>query len=100
MGEEDAILGDFIEDTLTPSIEEQAMESAMQREINRQMECLQPREQIILVLRFGLNGQNPHTLEEVGKRMGVTRERIRQIESKALRKLRHPKRSQYLREFI
>lgn len=100
VGEEDATLGDFIEDTLTPSVEEQAMESAMQREINRQMECLQPREQTILVLRFGLNGQNPHTLEEVGKKMGVTRERIRQIELKALRKLRHPKRSRCLREFI
>lgn len=100
VGEEGATLGDLIEDTLTPSIEEQAMESAMQREIDRQMECLQPREQMILVLRFGLNGQNPHTLEEIGNRMGVTRERIRQIELKALRKLRHPKRSRYLREFI
>lgn len=100
VGEEDATLGDFIEDTLTPSVEEQAMEGAMQREINRQMECLKPREQAILVLRFGLNGQNPHTLEEVGKRMGVTRERIRQIESIALRKLRNPKRSRCLREFI
>lgn len=100
VGEEGATLGDLIEDTLTPSIEEQAMESAMRREIDRQMECLQPREQMILILRFGLNGQNPHTLEEIGNRMGVTRERIRQIELKALRKLRHPKRSRYLREFI
>lgn len=97
---EEATLGDFVEDTLTPSIEEQAMENAMQREISRQMECLRPREQTILALRFGLNGQNPHTLEEVGKQMGVTRERIRQIEMKALRKLRHPNRSRYLREFI
>lgn len=72
----------------------------MQRESNRQMECLQPREQTILVLRFGLNRKSPHTLEEVGKRMGVTGERIRQIESKALRKLRNPKRNRCLSEFI
>lgn len=58
VGEEDATLGDFIEDTFTPSTEELAMENAMQREINRQMECLKPREQKILVLRFGLNGQD------------------------------------------
>ena len=72
----------------------------MQEAISKQLSTLTPREETIINLRFGLNGGQPHTLDEIGNRIGVTRERIRQIEYKALRKLGHPKRGNYLRDFI
>lgn len=98
-GDESAMLGDFIEDSTIASPEEEVMGTMMRKEINKQISYLQPREQMVLNMRFGLNGYEPHTLEEIGNYIGVTRERIRQIEARALRRLRHPSRSKYLREF-
>ena len=69
-------------------------------EINKQLQTLNEREQRILEMRFGLNNREPHTLEQVGNYYGLTRERIRQIEAKALRKLRLPNRSRYLKDFV
>lgn len=100
IGNENAALEDFVEDFENPSTEELVLEIFMQREINRQMSCLNSRERTILNMRFGLNGYDTYTLEQVGKHIGVTRERIRQIEKKALQKMRNPKRSRYLKEFL
>ncbi|WP_352415391.1 sigma-70 family RNA polymerase sigma factor [Oscillibacter ruminantium] len=99
-GDESTMLGDFIEDSTIASPEEEVIETMMRQEINKQLSYLQPREQMVLNMRFGLNGYEPHTLEEIGNYIGVTRERIRQIEARALRRLRHPSRSKYLREFV
>ncbi len=96
--EEDSHLGDFIPDGGMLSPLEDAAMAEMRRKINEALETLTPREAQVLRLRFGLNDQKPQTLEEVGKEFNVTRERIRQIEAKALRKLRHPSRSKHLRE--
>ncbi|NLP35359.1 MAG: sigma-70 family RNA polymerase sigma factor [Clostridiales bacterium] len=95
-----ASLGDFIEATEMTSPEESAVETSMQMEINKQLQTLNEREQKVLEMRFGLNNGQPHTLEQVGNYFGLTRERIRQIEAKALRKLRHPNRSRYLKDFV
>ena len=96
----DAMLGDFISDDTTLSPEAAAMHAGMQRAIAEVLEDLSPKEQKVLRLRFGLDTTSDHTLEEVGKQLEVTRERIRQIEMKAMTKLRHPSRAEKLRAFL
>ena len=98
--EEDSHLGDFIEDNSAASPAEKA-ESRMLRELLLQvLDSLTPRENEVLLMRYGLRDGRPKTLEEVGKEFNVTRERIRQIEAKALRKLRHPNRTKRLRDYM
>lgn len=98
--EDDSHLGDFLKDESSLSPEEYTENEILKEEIMEVLESLQPREQEVLELRFGLIDGTCHTLEEVGKRFNVTRERIRQIEAKALRKLRHPSRAKKLKDFI
>ncbi|WP_034265981.1 RNA polymerase sigma factor RpoD [Aminiphilus circumscriptus] len=98
--EEDSQLGDFLEDKDLPSPEEAAASQLLREQLDDMLEDLTEREREVLRLRFGLEDGHPYTLEEVGRRFGVTRERIRQIEAKALRKLRHPSRSRKLRDFL
>ena len=95
-----SVFGDFLEDDDTVSPEENAMEVSLQMELAKQLQALSERERKVLELRFGLYQGRRHTLEEVGNYFGVTRERIRQIESKALRKLRRPNHSKYLKDFV
>ena len=96
---EDAQLGDFLTDAEAPRPDEAALETDLTAQIERSLARLSDRERMLLQLRFGLAGGSEHTLEEIGTHFLVTRERIRQIEAKALRKLRHPIRSQALRAF-
>ncbi|MDN5319508.1 MAG: polymerase primary sigma factor [Thermovirga sp.] len=98
--EEDSELGDFLEDKDIPSPEEAAAQQLLREQLEEMLEELTDREREVLRLRFGLEDGHPYTLEEVGLRFGVTRERIRQIEAKALRKLRHPSRSKKLRDYL
>ena len=98
--EDDSHLGDFIKDESSLSPEEYATNEILKEEIKAVLSTLQPREQQVLELRFGLIDGTCYTLEEVGKRFNVTRERIRQIEAKALRKLRHPSRAKKLKDFM
>ncbi len=98
--EEDSHLGDFIEDKKAVSPLEAAIRYDLQRQINSSLETLTPREEKVLRKRFGIGEATDHTLEEVGQDFEVTRERIRQIEAKALRKLRHPSRSKKLKSFV
>ena len=98
--EDDSHLGDFIQDVRSMSPEEYATNEILKEEIKNVLLTLQEREQEVLELRFGLIDGTSHTLEEVGKRFNVTRERIRQIEAKALRKLRHPSRAKKLKDFL
>ncbi len=100
IGEEDSDLGDFIEDADAVVPMEAAAFVMLQNQLDQVLETLSPREQRIIQLRFGLIDGHPRTLEEVGRDFGVTRERIRQIESKTLVKLRHPGRAQMLREYL
>lgn len=101
MGEGDASsLGDLIEDAEAASPENEAIGASLREALNRQLQTLTERERKVLEMRFGLNDQEPQTLESVGNYFGVTRERIRQIEAKALRKLRHPTRSRYLSDYV
>ncbi len=97
--EEDSHLGDFIEDITTPSPGEKVAHSMLKEQLFKVLATLTPRENRVLRLRFGLEDGRQRTLEEVGKVFNVTRERIRQIEAKALRKLRHQSRSKLLREY-
>ena len=98
--EDDSHLGDFIKDERSMSPEEYATNEILKEEIGNVLMTLQEREREVLELRFGLIDGTSHTLEEVGKRFNVTRERIRQIEAKALRKLRHPSRAKKLKDFL
>ncbi len=98
--EEDSHLGDFIPDEDAPVPAEAASHILLKEQLGGVLQTLTPREEKVLRLRFGLRDGRPRTLEEVGKEFNVTRERIRQIEAKALRKLRHPSRSKKLRDFL
>jgi RNA polymerase primary sigma factor len=98
--EEDSHLGDFVEDKEAISPSDAASLTMLHNEVEDILDTLTPRERRVLQLRFGLIDGHQRTLEEVGKRFGVTRERIRQIEAKALRKLRHPSRSKKLRDYL
>jgi RNA polymerase primary sigma factor len=98
--EDDSHLGDFIQDNNIPVPAEEAAYSLLQEQLGEVIETLTDREQQVIRLRYGLGDGRPRTLEEVGKEFHVTRERIRQIEAKALRKLRHPSRSKMLRDYL
>jgi RNA polymerase primary sigma factor len=98
--DEDSHLGDFIEDTSVESPIESATTESLRETTHSVLAGLTPREAKVLRMRFGIDMTTDHTLEEVGKQFDVTRERIRQIEAKALRKLRHPSRSEQLRSFL
>jgi len=98
--EEDSELGQFVEDQLTPTPIQSAYAKLLREKIEEVLDTLPPREARILRLRFGLENGHNYTLEEVGEKFGLTRERIRQIESKALRRLRHPRRSRQLRDYL
>ncbi len=98
--EEDSHLGDFIEDEQTIAPTDEVARTMLKTQLVEVLDTLTPREEKVLMLRYGLEDGKPRTLEEVGKEFNVTRERIRQIEAKALRKLRHPSRSKRLKDFI
>jgi len=98
--DEDSDLGMFIEDELTPTPAQSAFQSLLKEKIEEVLGTLTPREARVLSMRFGLETGIPYTLEEVGEKFGLTRERIRQIEGKALRRLRHPRRARQLKEYL
>lgn len=98
--EEDSHLGDFIQDDDAPAPQDVASHTLLKEQLGEVLDTLTPREEKVLRLRFGLEDGRSRTLEEVGKEFNVTRERIRQIEAKALRKLRHPSRSKKLKDFL
>jgi RNA polymerase primary sigma factor len=97
--EADATLADFIVDENAPDMDDAATKIVLRAQVDGVLGTLTPRERRVVELRFGLDGDKLYTLSEIGAELGVTRERIRQIETKALRKLRHPSRSKQLREF-
>jgi RNA polymerase primary sigma factor len=98
--EDDRHLGDLIEDEESPAPPKLASNTLLKEQMNSALTTLTQREKSILELRFGITGGYPHTLEEVGREFGVTRERIRQIQEKAIRRLRHPNRSRNLRDYL
>jgi RNA polymerase primary sigma factor len=98
--DEDTELGSFVEDDTTPTPTQSAYQNLLRDKIEEVLATLSPREARILRLRFGLHNGRPYTLEEVGQKFGLTRERIRQIEGKALRRLRHPRRARQLRDYL
>ena len=98
--EDDSEFGMFVEDIETPSPSQTALDNMLRERVEEVLSTLSPREARILRLRFGLENGHPYTLEEVGQKFGLTRERIRQIESKALRRLRHPRRSRQLKDYL
>ncbi len=98
--EDDSLLGDFIEDEDSPAPPKIASHTLLKEQLDDVLKTLTYREKRVLELRFGIADGHPHTLEEVGREFGVTRERIRQIEAKALRKLRHPSRSKKLKDYL
>ncbi len=100
VGDDETYLADFLEDTERPDPQEVSMTESLKRCLNKVMSSLTPREEQVLRMRYGISEDTDHTLEEVGKCFSVTRERIRQIESQAIQKLRHPSRSKDLHSFI
>lgn len=98
--DEDAIIEDFIEDEETPAPEEMTIQYLMEDNVQKILETLPPREARVLRLRYGLPDKPVHTLKEVGEKMGITRERVRQIEAQALRRLRHPSLRRHLVDFV
>ena len=98
--EDDSHLGDFIQDENASDPSDAVSAYLLREQIEQVLQTLTPREEKVLVLRYGLLDGTPRTLEEVGKEFNVTRERVRQIEAKALRKLKHPSRSRYLKDFL
>ncbi len=98
--EEASELGSFIEDQTTPSPSQSAEHDLLREDLERMLRSLTPREVRVLRMRFGLGGDTDHTLKEVGEKLGVTRERVRQIERQALRKLRHPRHRRQLRSYL
>jgi RNA polymerase primary sigma factor len=98
--EEDSEFGSLIEDETEPSPSQTIIETLLRDKIEQVLSTLTPREQRIIRLRFGLVNGKSYTLEEVGQKFGLTRERIRQIENRALRRLRHPLRSRELRDYL
>jgi RNA polymerase primary sigma factor len=98
--EEDSHLGDFVEDSESPAPSDSASYSLLREQLCNVLRTLTPREEQVIKLRFGLEDGRPRTLEEVGRKFNITRERIRQIEAKALRKLRHPSRSKTLKDYL
>jgi RNA polymerase primary sigma factor len=98
--EEDSHLGDFLEDKAAMSPSDAAVYLSLQEQTSSALKSLTPREEKIIKMRFGLEDGSEHTLEQVGRAFAVTRERIRQLEAKALRKLRHPSRAHKLRGFL
>ncbi len=98
--EEDSHIGDFIEDRESPAPADAASYALLREQLSEVLHTLTPREEHVLKLRFGLEDGRARTLEEVGQKFNITRERIRQIEAKALRKLRHPSRSKKLKDYL
>jgi len=98
--EDDSEFGMFVEDEVTPTPSQTVYENILKERVDQVLSTLSPREARVLRLRFGLDNDRPYTLEEVGQKFGLTRERIRQIEGKALRRLRHPCRARVLREYL
>jgi RNA polymerase primary sigma factor len=98
--EEDSHLGDFVEDDKSVTPSDSVASTMLKEQLLTVLDTLTPREEKVLRLRYGIDDGRPRTLEEVGKEFNVTRERIRQIEAKALRKLRHPSRCKTLKDFL
>jgi RNA polymerase primary sigma factor len=98
--EDDTELGMFVEDETTPTPSQVVYQNMLRERLDNVLSTLPPREARVLRMRFGLDDNQPYTLEEVGAKFGLTRERIRQIEGKALRRLRHPCRARQLREYL
>jgi RNA polymerase primary sigma factor len=100
VGNDGSELGEFIPDVDTATPQDEAQQNALRKKLESIVDQLRPKEKIVITLRFGLYNNHPHTLEEVGKKLGVTRERIRQIEARALSRLRRPLHSRELREYL
>ena len=100
LGEEGGSLGDFIEDHEVEPPGESALREVLKEQVSEVLDSLSPRERLVIEMRYGLRGGQAHTLEQIGNVLGVTRERIRQIEVKALKRLRHPSRSRRLRDYL
>jgi RNA polymerase primary sigma factor len=98
--DDDSHLGDFIEDSVNTAPMDAAVQAGLRDIVKDVLDSLTPREAKVMRMRFGIEMTSDHTLEEVGKQFDVTRERVRQIEAKALRKMKHPSRSDKLRSFI